>query len=164
MSIWLTLTNINSVDMRNFIFSIILLLSLTAFSQVAIAQEKVLTLSEAEALLEKAQQKYNKARDAYRKSLKTGEETTTLKAMRSASREVGRYRLAIFKVYKRDFLRERAELSDEEAAEFFPYYEELQNKVFRIDVYKRQAYIRRASRIPAAVAVVARWAERRNRW
>ena len=58
MSIWPTLTNINSVDMRNFIFSIILLWSLTAFSQVAIAQEKVLTLSEAEALLEKAQQKY----------------------------------------------------------------------------------------------------------
>ena len=74
--------------MRNFIFSIILLWSLTAFSQVAIAQEKVLTLSEAEALLEKAQQKYSKAKDAYRKSLKTGEETTTLKALRSASREV----------------------------------------------------------------------------
>ena len=52
--------------MRNFIFSIILLWSLTAFSQVAIAQEKVLTLSEAEALLEKAQQKYSKAKDAYR--------------------------------------------------------------------------------------------------
>ena len=118
--------------MRNFIFSIILLWSLTAFSQVAIAQEKVLTLSEAEALLEKAQQKYSKAKDAYRKSLKTGEETTTLKALRSASREVGRYRLEIFKVHKRDFLRERAELSDEEAAEFFPYYEELQNKLFRI--------------------------------
>lgn len=93
---------------------------------------KVLTLSEAEALLEKAQQKYSKAKDAYRKSLKTGEETTTLKALRSASREVGRYRLEIFKVHKRDFLRERAELSDEEAAEFFPYYEELQNKLFRI--------------------------------
>ena len=118
--------------MRNFIFSIILLWSLTAFSQVAIAQEKVLTLSEAEALLEKAQQKYSKAKDAYRKSLKTGEETTTLKVLRSASREVGRYRLEIFKVHKRDFLRERAELSDEEAAEFFPYYEELQNKLFRI--------------------------------
>ena len=86
--------------MRNFIFSIILLWSLTAFSQVAIAQEKVLTLSEAEALLEKAQQKYSKAKDAYRKSLKTGEETTTLKALRSASREVGRYRLEIFKVHK----------------------------------------------------------------
>ena len=95
MSIWPTLTNINPVDMRNFIFSIILLWSLTAFSQVAIAQEKVLTLSEAEALLEKAQQKYSKAKDAYRKSLKTGEETTTLKALRSASRKFSRFTSAI---------------------------------------------------------------------
>ena len=113
--------NINLVYMRNFIFSIVVLLSLTAFAPVAEAQEKVLTLSEAEALLEKAQ-----------KSLKSPQEGTSLKAMRAASREVGRYRLEIFKAHKRDYLRERAELSDKEAAEFFPIYEELQTKMFRV--------------------------------
>ena len=95
--------NINLVYMRNFIFSIVVLLSLTAFAPVAEAQEKVLT-----------------------------QEGTSLKAMRAASREVGRYRLEIFKAHKRDYLRERAELSDKEAAEFFPIYEELQTKMFRV--------------------------------
>ena len=124
--------NINLVYMRNFIFSIAVLLSLTAFAPVAEAQEKVLTLSEAEALLEKAQQKYDQAKKDYRKSLKSPQEGTSLKAMRAASREVGRYRLEIFKAHKRDYLRERAELSDKEAAEFFPIYEELQTKMFRV--------------------------------
>ena len=124
--------NINLVYMRNFIFSIVVLLSLTAFAPVAEAQEKVLTLSEAEALLEKAQQKYDQAKKDYRKSLKSPQEGTSLKAMRAASREVGRYRLEIFKAHKRDYLRERAELSDKEAAEFFPIYEELQTKMFRV--------------------------------
>lgn len=124
--------NINLVYMRNFIFSIVVLLSLTAFAPVAEAQEKVLTLSEAEALLEKAQQKYDQAKKDYRKSLKSPQEGTSLKAMRAASREVGRYRLEIFKVHKRDYLRERAELSDKEAAEFFPIYEELQTKMFHV--------------------------------
>lgn len=124
--------NINLVYMRNFIFSIVVLLSLTAFAPVAEAQEKVLTLSEAEALLEKAQQKYDQTKKDYRKSLKSPQEGTSLKAMRAASREVGRYRLEIFKAHKRDYLRERAELSDKEAAEFFPIYEELQTKMFRV--------------------------------
>ena len=124
--------NINLVYMRNFIFSIAVLLSLTAFVPVAEAQEKVLTLSEAEALLEKAQQKYDQTKKDYRKSLKSPQEGTSLKAMRAASREVGRYRLEIFKAHKRDYLRERAELSDKEAAEFFPIYEELQTKMFRV--------------------------------
>lgn len=124
--------NINLVYMRNFIFSIVVLLSLTAFAPVAEAQEKVLTLSEAEALLEKAQQKYDQAKKDYRKSLKSPQEGTSLKAMRAASREVGRYRLEIFKAHKRDYLRERAELSDKEAVEFFPIYEELQTKMFRV--------------------------------
>ena len=97
--------NINLVYMRNFIFSIVVLLSLTAFAPVAEAQEKVLTLSEAEALLEKAQQKYDQAKKDYRKSLKSPQEGTSLKAMRAASREVGRYRLEIFKAHKRDYLR-----------------------------------------------------------
>lgn len=124
--------NINLVDMRNFILSLVLLLSLTALAPVAAAQEKILTLSEAEALLEKAQQNYDKAKQDYRESLKSPQEGTSLKALRAASREVGRYRLEIFKAHKRSFLRERAELSDKEAAEFFPVYEELQRKLFRV--------------------------------
>ena len=58
-----TPTTINSEDMRNFIFSLILLLTFTACPLVLSAQEKVLTLSEAEAMLEKAQKKYAKAKE-----------------------------------------------------------------------------------------------------
>ena len=118
--------------MRNFIFSLILLLTFTACPLVLSAQEKVLTLSEAEAMLEKAQKKYAKAKEEYRKSLKSPDESSSLKAMRAASREVGRCRLEIFKAHKRSFLQERAELTDKEAAEFFPIYEELQTKMFHV--------------------------------
>ncbi|MCD7709864.1 MAG: hypothetical protein LUI04_00665 [Porphyromonadaceae bacterium] len=117
--------------MRNLIFSILFLCGLAILPTEIRAQEKLLTLPEAETQLREAERNYAIAKDAYKNASKADQDTTR-KIMRAASREVGRCRMEIFKIHKRNYLCEKAGLTEKEATAFFPVYEEMQHQLFHL--------------------------------
>ncbi len=117
--------------MRN-TFILILLLCVFSFTSIS-AQEKLLTTPEAEVLLKKATEKYEREKAAFDALSSREDKEKARKNLRSAGWEVGKYRIELFKSRKRDFIRQQANLSEEDANRFFPVYEELQDTIFRLN-------------------------------
>ena len=115
---------------RNLVFSTLLLV-LWLMPQTPAAQNKLLTVAEAEARLSVAQKEYQMVKDSVQ-ALPKNKQEEAQKALRDAGRKVGYCRIEVFKANKREFLREQAQLTEQEAARLFPVYEELQTKLFNI--------------------------------
>ena len=96
-----------------------------------VAQEHLLTVAEAETQLKAAQEEYKKEKAAVQ-ALPKNKQEEARKTLREAGRKVGYCKVEVFKAGKRDFLREQAGLSEQEAARFFPLYEELQTAIFKL--------------------------------
>ena len=96
-----------------------------------VAQEYLLTVVEAETQLKAAQEEYKKEKAAVQ-ALPKNKQEEARKTLREAGRKVGYCKVEVFKAGKRDFLREQAGLSEQEAARFFPLYEELQTAIFKL--------------------------------
>lgn len=119
--------------MRQLLFSLLLLGLLMVNPNVS-AQNKLLSVSEAKEQLRQAQEQFDiekRAFDALSNEKKKDNDAHM--ALREAGKKVGKYRFEVFKAHKRDFIREQANLSSEEADRFFPIYEEMQDSILRLN-------------------------------